>query len=402
MSPHQTVLRHPTLRLIAVALFFLGMHNASVYPYQSLIAIDRIGISKPAFALMLVLASASAVTASVLTGMLTDQHGHRRRIALITCLASTTGIAMMILRPGPLTLFVGQGILLPAAWSIYGQIFTLARLASPVEGRARDAVMGTVRSMMSFGYLAMLVFWTFAFAYGVDEKSVYLSGGVASLVVALLVLFGWPRDGQTPWQDPKSGLRLRDALRDIANPHILTRLAMIGALSAPGSVFFVLISLVFEASPVRGASDVALYIGMLAGWEVPFMLILPRVTQHLRRGTVMSVAAIFYASHLALMPILGDTPLFWVLPLVSGASGSVIVMLPIAYYQDLIPGRPGTAAAMLAVQKLVVDVLTASVFALGFAVGGAETVALIGAGVGLAGAAGLYLADRNAWFAVRA
>lgn len=35
---------------------FLGLHNASVYPYQSLIAIERIGMTEPAYALMLVLA----------------------------------------------------------------------------------------------------------------------------------------------------------------------------------------------------------------------------------------------------------------------------------------------------------------------------------------------------------
>ena len=402
LSPYQTVLRQPTLRLVALLLLFLGMHNASVYPYQSLIAIDRIGMSKHVFALMLVLASASAVTASVLFGMLSDQFGHRRRIALCTCLISLTGIAMVLLRPTALTFFIGQGVLLPMAWSIYGQIFTLARLASPVEGRARDGVLGTLRALMSLGYLATLIFWTFAFGFGLDEMAVYISGGIASLILAVLVLTGWPDDARTQWQDPKSGQSLLAALRDIAHPSVMLRLFLIGALSSPGSLFFVLISLVFAASPVRDASDVALYIGMLAGWEVPFMLLLPRLTMGFSRSTVMAVASIFYAGHLALMPILSDTAFFWFLPFMAGASGSVIVMLPIAYYQDLFPGRPGSASAMLALQKLVVDVLTAAIFALGFALGGFETVALIGTATGLGGAVCLYLVDRSARFGVRA
>ncbi|MBC7476518.1 MAG: hypothetical protein H7317_00300, partial [Pseudorhodobacter sp.] len=63
--------------------------------------------------------------------------------------------------------------------------------------------------------------------------------------------------------------------------------------------------------------------------------------------------------------------------------------------------RPGTAAALLALQKLVVDIITAGVFALGSALGGFETVAAIGTGVGLTGALCLYLADRQGWFVHR-
>ena len=399
LSPTQTVLRHKTLRLIAACMFFLGMHNASLYPYQSLIAIERLGMSETVFAVLLVVASVSAVTASVLFGMLTDQHGHRRRIAIVTCLASTAGIALVLLRPSGLTFFLAQGILLPAAWSIFGQLSTLVRLASPTSGRAGDAVFGTIRSLLSLGFLATLIFWTFAFAAGADEMAVYYSGGIASVIMVLLVVLGWPKDGQTTWDDPKSGVSLRAALRDIARPHILSRLLLIGTLSVPGALFFVLISLVFDASSVRSSGDVALYIGMMAGWEIPFMLIIPRLTEHLRRGTVLALAAVLYALHLALMPVLSDTWLFWVLPVISGASGSVIVMLPIAYFQDLTPGRPGSASALLALQKLTVDVLTALIFAAGFALAGFEGVALIGSALGLAGGLGLYLADRNNWLA---
>ncbi len=101
MTAYSSVLRHPTLRLIAAMMLLLGMHNASVYPYQSLIAIERIGLSKPAFSLMLVMASAIAVTSSVLFGILGDQHGHRRRIALGTACASSLGIAVMLINPAP-------------------------------------------------------------------------------------------------------------------------------------------------------------------------------------------------------------------------------------------------------------------------------------------------------------
>ena len=135
LNPYRRVLGHPTLRLAAVALPLLGAHNAALYPYQSLIATERIGLSKLAFALLLALASAIAVTASVLFGILGDQNGHRRRIALATAFASTLGA-------------------------------------------------------MSLAFMALLLFWTFAFAAGANVMAVYVSGGLASLGISLLVLFG--------------------------------------------------------------------------------------------------------------------------------------------------------------------------------------------------------------------
>ena len=383
-------------------LLMLGMHNASIYPYQSLIAIERVGLSKPTFSLLLVVASLSGVLASVLFGVFSDQHGHRRRIATLTCFCSTIGIAMIVLYPGPLTFWIGQGILLPLAWSIYGQLFTLARLVSQDEGRSRDTILGGIRSLLSAGFLAMLMFWTWAFATGADVTAVYLSGGIASLVMSLSVLIFWPKDNTSSSSDQKSGLSLRQSFRDIAHPYILSRLLFCGALATSGGVFFVLVSLVFEASPIRGPGDVALYIGMVAGWEVPFMLLLPRFTHRIPRSTAMAMSAVIYAVHLALLPFLCDTPLIWALPILCGAGGAMILTLPISYYQDLVAGRPGTAAALLALQKLVVDCLTAAIFAIGTAVGGFETVALIGTGIALTGALCLYLADRQSWFAVRA
>ena len=86
------VLRDPTLRLIAWAMLLVGALNASVYPYQSLVGIERLGLSEPVFALILALASAVSVSASVLLGILSDQRANRRRIALLT---ATSGSARL-------------------------------------------------------------------------------------------------------------------------------------------------------------------------------------------------------------------------------------------------------------------------------------------------------------------
>jgi SET family sugar efflux transporter-like MFS transporter len=394
LSPLAPILHNPTLRLIAIALLLLGAHNASLYPYQSLIAIERIGISKPSFALVLVLASITAVTSSVLFGIMGDQRGNRRRIALAAVLCGAAGVALMVVAPSKLSLILSAGILLPVASSLYGQLFALARLASPTDG-GRDGILGSLRAAMSLSFLAMLIFWTFAFAARADVMTVYLSAGAASAGLVLLLYKGWPRDGASGWSDQPSGLNMRQAFAEIARPHVLLRLVLLGALSSTGILYMVLISLVFDASPIRGASDVALYVGMVAGWEVPCLLLLPQFMSRVRRSTMIALGAALYTVHLIALPLLSDSPLIWVMPIIAGIGGTALISLPIPYWQDLLHGRPGTAGAMLALQKLVSDTLAAAAFAVGTAIGGYETVALIGSALALCGALGLYLVDRT-------
>lgn len=389
------ILGHPTLRLIGSALLLFGALNASIYPYQSLIAIDRIGLSEAEFALILVLASITAVTTSVAFGVISDQRGNRRRIALVTSASAALGIALMLLAPGPISFILCHGLLIPIASSIFGQLFALARLASPSDPVARDKIMLAIRALMSVSFLGLLIFWTYAFGAGADVMSIYVSAGIASAGMLLLIVSSWPRDGATAWQDNPSGLNFKQAMAEIARPFVLIRLLLLGAINSAGVLYMVLVSLVFDSSALRDAKDVALYVGLIAGWEVPFLLLLPRLTAHLSRSTLIAGGAAIYTLHLIAMPLLADTPYIWAMTLVAGLGGTAMISLPIAYYQDLLHGRPGTAGAMLALQKLVADVLAAAAFAIGTALGGYQTVSILGAIIAIIGAVGLFWADRH-------
>lgn len=389
------VLRDPALRMLFLALLLLGGFNASVYPYQSLIAIERIGLSHSAYAALMVLSSGVAVTTSVLLGVLSDQKLDRRSVALFTAACGAFGVAAMAVAPGPWTLILCAGLMLPVHMSLYGQIFALSRLATGAMPRQRDAIQSTVRSAMSFSFLAMMLFWTWAFAAGADVMSVYLTGSVAALVLVALIARAWPRDGEAAWEDAPPALNLRAALAQIARPRVAMRLVFMGAVATAGLLFMALASLVFEAAPGRGPEAMALYWGMVAGWEIPAMLILPRWLNRLPRARMLLIGAALYGTHLALMPVLVETPLIWVLPVLAGFGGALLIILPIGYYQDLMEGQPGVAGALMAVQRLMGDILAAGAFAVGMATGGPEVTALAGAGMAVLGAGALVLADRR-------
>lgn len=387
--------RDPAIRLIALGMLLLGVLNASVYPYQSLVATQVVGLSDTAFAAVLIVASGVAVSASVLFGILGDQKAGRRNLALWSTGAALAGVGLMLLAPGPVTLALAHGLLIPVASSLYGQLFALARLVRGDEGATREATLGAIRSMMSVSFLAMLVFWTFAFGAGADVMSVYVSAGAAALVMMAAMWIGWPKDGATRWDDRPSGLNFRGAMAEIGRPRILTRLVLLGAIASAGNLYMALTALVFTSTPGRGTGDVALYVGLVAGWEVPFMLLLPRLAHRISRHALFLWGASIYCLHLVFLPLLAGSWAVWGLTLLAGLGGTAIITLPIGYYQDLLPGRPGTAGALIAVQRLVSDIFAAAAFAFGMALGGHQTAALIGAALSVGGAVALWLLDRR-------
>lgn len=395
MTQFAALWRDPAIRLVVLCLALLGVLNSSIYPYQSLIGLTVAGLTESQFAAVLVMASCVAVSASVLLGMVADGRAVRRRIAIGTALVATAGVALMLLAPGPVVMVLAHGLLFPIASSLYGQFFALARLARTEEGAARETTLGAIRSAMSLSFLGMLVMWTIGFGAGVGVMWVYASALIAAVGLVALIWRRWPHDGQTKWEDRPSGLNFREALAEMAKTRILSRVLLIGGIASAGNLYMVLVSLVFTNTPERGTADVALYVGLVAGWEVPCMLILPRLAQRISRQTLMLAGTVFYVMHLALLPMLAASTWVWALTLLAGIGGTAIITLPIGYYQDLLPDRPGTAGALLAVQKLVSDVFAALAFALGMGFGGVESTALAGTTMALLGASGLWWVDRR-------
>ncbi|MEY4750530.1 MAG: hypothetical protein RIQ60_2744 [Pseudomonadota bacterium] len=395
--PYFSIIRHtPGLRIAGLALLLFGAYAASVHPFQSLIGIQQIGLSPADYALVMVLASAVSVSSSVLLGIWGDRLAQRRALVIATTSVGTLGLALMLLVPSRASFVICHGIAVPITASLYGQYFALIRLSLTPRPEARTAVVTALRSCMSGSFLAALVVWNAYLRQGGELMHIYAGAFAVSAVTTLAMLLWWPRDGQAHWQDEPSGLTLMDALAEMARPAIRWRLLFMGAISSVTTLLGMLLPLIFAASPTRTPGDGALYWGIVAGWEVPVMLALPLWGRHLSRSRLITLGGLGYGCHLVLMQWLVDSPAVWGLTLLGGASGAVIFSLQISYLQDLLHERPGTAVALLAVQKLAGDLMASAAFALGAAWGGYHVTALLGGALGCLGAFSLMLADRHA------
>jgi SET family sugar efflux transporter-like MFS transporter len=375
------------LRAAGLIMILQGAIVCSFGPYFSTLAVNTFGFGDRGYAVLLALSSGIAVTSSVVAGIRADQTANRRQVTLAAVISLALGMLLMTVVPGPWIFALMAGVLFPVGAVTFGQVFALARLAAtrypPAE---RDGIMAVVRALFALPFVVVLPLWAVAFRQNVDVSMIFPVSLVLAAGMLLVVLRLWPRDGTTAWEDRPSGLSFRAALAEMGHPPVALRVLALGGVNAAATLYIAIVSLVMVADVGRGAADVALYVGLVAGLEVPFMLMLP--------GLIF-VGAALYAVHVALLPVLAGSAQVWFLVLPAAVGGAITLTVPIAYLQDLLSERPGAGASLMAIMRLVGDVIAALCFTLGTLVAGYTLVAWLGVIVSLIGAGALWWADRR-------
>lgn len=396
MSAIRLCLADPALRAAGLVIALQGAIACSFGPYFSTLAVNSFGFGDRGYAILLALSSLASVSASVIGGIRADQTANRRQVTLVAVMSLLLGTFLMSLAPGAWVFALTAALLIPISSITFGQVFALARLAATrYEPQQRDGIMAVIRALFAAPFVIVLPLWSLVFAGGASITLIFPVGLVLSAVMLLVVLRLWPSDKAVTWDDRPSGLSFRAALAEMGHLPIATRVLALGAVTGASTVYMAIISLVMVASVGRGTQDVALYVGLVAGLEVPFMLLLPALTRGIPRTWLILGGAALYGVHVALLPMLAGSSMVWLLVLPGAIGGAVTLTVPIAYLQDLLADRPGAGASLMAVQRLAGDVIAAICFAFGTAVAGYGTVAVLGVAASLIGAAGLWWADRN-------
>ncbi|MFN4192395.1 MAG: hypothetical protein ACK4FR_05590 [Tabrizicola sp.] len=396
MSAIRLCLSDPALRAAGVVMVLQGAVVCSFGPYLSTLAVNTFGFRDSGYAILLAVSSLVSVSAAVIGGIRADQTANRRMVTLAAVVSLLLATLLMTAIPGPWVFVLTVAVLVPISGTTFGQVFAQARLAAfryPVE--VRDGIMAVIRALFAAPFVIVLPLWSLAFATGTPVTAVFPVGLVVSALMLMVVLRFWPAHGDTATDDRPSGLTFRAALAEMGRLPVAARVLALGSVFSATTVYMAIISLVMTPSIGRSTADVALYVGLVAGLEVPFMLLIPGLTRGLPRTALIFAGAALYSLHVALLPVLAATPFVWLLVLPAAVGGAVILTVPIAYLQDLLADRPGAGASLMAVQRLAGDATAAGCFALGAALAGYGAVALLGVAASLAGAAALWLIDRR-------
>lgn len=368
-----------------------GALICSFAPFISTLAVRAFGLGDSGYAALMVVSTLVSVAAALYSGIRADQTANRREIALTAGVVIVAGAAGMTFVPSALSFILAHALLLPAN-TLFGQLFAQARLAAAdLPPALRDGVQATIRALLSLPFVIVLPIWSLVLRLGVPVMTIYPVGLGLGVIMLALIWQSWPSRSAMAGRDAPSGLSLRAALAEVAAPGLALRILALGAVSAGGTAYWAVMGLVL--TPAHGAGgDAALYAGLVAGLEVPFMLALPLLPRWSRSHLIL-IGTVLYGIHLVGIPLLAGTPWLWLLLIPGAAGGALTLTQPIVYLQDQMAARPGTGAALMALMKVAGDAMAAGTFALGTGVSGYTLAAVLAGGVTLAGALGLVLAD---------
>ncbi|WP_226780278.1 hypothetical protein [Oceaniglobus trochenteri] len=390
------ILRDRSLRLIALGLIAFGTMGSTLGAYQSLIGIERFGFSDGQYALIFMTGSALSLVATLGVGILTDRSAKRRTMARFMALAGMAGAFGVTLTHSPVAFVLAHVLFFPAFGTLFGQLFALARLAGSVHPpERRTAIQTTIRAIFCLPFLVVLPLWAVAFNLGVNLLAVYFVGGVAATALLAIFVFAWPRDGATAWRDTASGLSLAAALGEMARWPVLSRLVLLSGIQGANAVYMITVGLILNAAEGRGPGDVGLFVGIVAGLEMPVILALPWLTARIGLTPALTLGALIYGAFLFALPFLGALPVVWLLIAPGAIGAGVLASLPLLYVQEMMSRRPGTGGSLVSLVFLGGQVISAGVFALGSALGGYAVATTIGAAMVTVCALTLLYADRE-------
>lgn len=394
LSSFAIIIRDPLLRLIVLALFLTGVAISSVMPYASLVAVELLGFSDAAYSAVLTAASSVMVVISVVAGIVTDQRANRRQMLILSFAIATSGYALVFLIRSPVAFVIAHTALLPVGFSVFSQLFALARMAARARGGEHaDQIFAVTRAAFSLAFVITPPLWSLALASGAGLISIYLSAGAAAVTCFALFAFAWPSGMRGQLADVKSGLRFSAAFHELARPGLIARIGAVGLITGSNQLYMALFGLLIVKEIGGATPDVGRFHGAIALLEIPFMLMCTLALRYVSKAGLIAAGGTVYAGFLLLFASMTSMTVTYALVVPAALGAGIILSVSISYLQDLMSARPGAGGSLMAVSNFFGQMVAAATFALGTAVTSYAGTAVLGGLLALVGVIALLAMD---------
>lgn len=389
LSTIRFVARHPVLRIYGLLMFIASSGNACIIPYRALIAIDTLHMSKQGFAAMMFFSTLTALVFGVCIGIVSDFAGNRRRLMAILMAAGIVGALMVWTVETAWMMALVVICLLPFA-NINPLIYAGTRMeAADLDPREAASVNSVVRTTMSASWVFIPV--AVAIVLETSGLGVINVWAVMALLFALclaLVFIFLPetaRAGSAP-----GGLAgFVTALKELGHPAILLRLVAVSLLTSVNWLNGYVQALIIKTTLGGSLGDAGFMASGIALMEIPFMLAWASALPRLGPVRTLVAGAFIYAIFLVGMGLSNSVWQVHALIPIAGAGAAAILSVPISYFQDMFPGRPGLGTSLYPMQTFLGTGAAAGIFAVASHFTTYQGTAMAGACVTLA--AGLFL-----------
>jgi len=320
--------------LLAIVLAILA--EAMGFSYIALLVVETIGLSPFELGVCLTLSALSGMLVSTIFG-----HLHDRKPAawplILSLVAKAAGFGLCAILREPWMLWLNAAVFLGVSSASFALLFAIAR--TYLE-EANDAVISSGMAALRMGGslswavgpalgAAIVTWWTIEGIY-------VIAGALASSALAVVVICGLKAMPVSSNREPID----RSVLSSTA-PIVTALIAFHTAMFAGSNALSILV-----AQDFGSATDVGLLFSLCAALEVVVMgIFVIRPAAGTNRWLLLFGFAIF-AAYFALPIFWPSLWAFYVGQLLRAIGIAIVSIVGMAYLQDLLPGRTGTAAAL--------------------------------------------------------
>ncbi|MBB3571248.1 MFS transporter [Rhizobium sp. BK491] len=388
--PIRLILRRPSLLLLAVMTFIHGSAYGSTLPYLSITAINELGISDQAYSVLMFVTSLSTVLISVSLGVISDFTGDRRKIMVALASIGVIAYGAIFIFPSRYVFVCATALAIPFFQSVSSFIFISVR-AETADLTSQDsaAVNTTMRAFMSASWVVMPGTVGFAFAGSGSMRGAWGVAGLCALAILFCSAFLLRKS-----RDQRAGMSggaFFSALKEIAAPLMLARMISMASLTGTTRLASTLWPLILMIKLGGKSADVGMVAGLIALLEIPFMLIWAALLTRISLLAILVMGGVIYGGYMALLSFTTAPWQFYLLALPAAAGAAALLSMPLTYFQQLFPDRPGLGTAFNPINSCLANGLMAIMFAFGAPFFGYSGTAWLGVTMAAAGIGGLLV-----------
>ena len=398
MNPWISILRdHKVVRASAAAIFLYGFAGGATAPYQAVVGIRELGLSDNTYAAVAFVSSLAHVMLAILSGFLSDRFQSYRKPLLFVSVFGVIGYGIVWLYPTPLTFItatIAPLALFHATNSmLFGNVRAHTDNFTPEEA---DIATSLIRMMVSLAWVVVPGIVGLILATQDSMILSYFIAAIASGGCFLMILFGIEPD-KPPLQKGVAVTR-PPAMLELAKilaPGTVMRILGIALITQVLSVNAVVLPLIVTGRANGVSADIGFIVGLVALLEVLFIFFWAWVVRKIHLTTALLITAALYFVYLILLAWTTAPWQVYAVSVIAGISAAGVISLPISYLLDLIKGRPGLSASLIAVNMFLGAALGAMFFAIGTTLGGYGTASILGGIGGICGAGILSYLERD-------
>lgn len=344
--------------LLAGSLFLAGLSAAAITPYRAVVAVETLGLSNSAFAVILGVNAVATALASVVMGMLSDRIRDRRLLVIFAALMGALAYGVIFALPGIASYVIAFCVILPFGGALFSQSFAFSRAWYDRAAPERAVMMTSVlRTVFSAAWVVVppVAAWI-ASRFGVFEVFAFAALGHLGCTLAFGLLLTRP-EALLPPAPRAAGGSFRQIGRET-----WVRIAGILGLRTALLLNMTLLPLFLLNDAGGDYGDLGRTASVAALLEIPFMLAWGWAAGRWHKEHILVLNGVLYTAYPGAM-VFAQTPaqVLW-LQIPNAIATAALVSLTISVMQDTIKGQVGLSTSLLDVVTVTASLISAGVF----------------------------------------